>query len=69
MSALPRLVEEEDGQYVIRVLWRGQDYEYPVTIGAVTNLAQDCVSAVSRRLRHPPAEPHPSDSDQPLPPR
>ena len=50
MKALPRLTDV-NGELVLKVYSDGVDHDYPVSIGSVANLAQDCVDAMARRAR------------------
>jgi len=50
LKSLPRLTDV-NGEMTLRV-WDGTvDHTFPVTIGQVANLTQDCVDAMARRAR------------------
>ena len=49
-KTLPRLTDV-NGELTLRV-WDGTvDHTYPVAVGQLANLAQDCVDAMARRAR------------------
>jgi len=49
-KCLPRLTDS-NGELTLRI-WDGKvDHSYPVTVGQLANLTQDCTDALVRRAR------------------